>query len=374
MNQCFGEAFQNFGLEQYQSLYEHTVELNLADSSVQCPSIREWLTDDDQHKLLETALYYPQVNGTVELRQRIAALYPGATDAHVLVAVGAAEANKIMCEALLRPGDEVVVLSPGYRQVWGLAVNLGCVVKELVLRPEDDWRPDLDALDRLVGPRTKLVAVVNPHNPTGVVFTDGEMQRIVAACARVGAWLHADEVYTGTEHNNLETPSFWGRYDRVVCTNSLSKAYGLAGLRIGWIATNPDTIEALWRRHEYAVIAAAAPSMTLATMALGAEKRSWLLQRQRAATNAGRHVLQEWLASHGDRFSIRPSAATGVAFVRYESSLSSYEMAEHIRRTVSVLVAPGVLLGAEQHLRLAIGYAPARIRTALDRIATVRHP
>ena len=369
MSQSAYAPFQNFELEHFQSLYEHTVELNLADSSVQCLTTREWLTRDEQNELLDTGLYYPQVNGTDALRRRIAALYPGALPENVLVTVGAAQANSMACATLLRPGDEVVVMSPGYRQVWGLAKNLGCVVKELPLHPERDWRADMDELDALVGPRTRMVAVVNPNNPTGSVLTEAEMGRVVAACERVGAWLHADEVYAGTErHSDAETPSFWGRYDRIVCSNSLSKAYGLAGVRIGWAVADAETIEAMWRRHEYAVIAAAAPSMTLAAIALAPAKRRWLLDRQKALSQAGWAVLEEWLATE-EHFSVRPSAATSIGFVRYDLPIASYELADHIRRTESTLVAPGSLLGAEHHLRITLGYDPSKVRKALERVS-----
>src|SRR3954466_11738985 len=219
-------SFQPFELEYYQSQYEHDVEINLADSSVQCVSTREWLTDDEQQRLLDTPLYYPMVNGTSELRRAIAGLYADARPENVLVTVGAAQANSMVAATLLGPGDEVVVVSPGYRQIWGLALNGGCVVGELQLRPKRDWRPDLDELDALVTRRTRLVSVVNPNNPTGVVFPAEEMARVVPAGARVGAWLHGDEVYCGTERDRgPETPSFWGMYDKLVCTNSLSKAY-----------------------------------------------------------------------------------------------------------------------------------------------------
>lgn len=244
-------------------------------------------------------------------------------------------------------------------------------MRELQLRPERDWHPDLDELDLLVNERTRLVSVVNPNNPTGVALSKEEMTRIVAACERVGAWLHADEVYRGTERHGGETPSFWGRYDRVICTNSLSKAYGLAGLRIGWALSDPQTIEELWRRHEYATIAAAAPSMTLATIALQPKKRSRLIARQRALSCMGYTELNEWLAqrSVADIFSVRPSDATAIAFVRYDLPMTSFEFAERIRKTQSVLVAPGGFMGAEQHLRITLGYPAEKVRTALDRIA-----
>jgi aspartate/methionine/tyrosine aminotransferase len=203
-------------------------------------------------------------------------------------------------------------------------------------------------------------------------MTAAEMARVVAACARVGAWLHVDEVYTGTEYpGQPDTPTFWGMYDRVIVTNSLSKAYGLAGVRIGWAVTSPHMADELWRRHEYAVIAAAAPSMTLAEIALQPSKRIQLLTRQRSISQAGLAVMREWITGQNGRFSVQPAQATSIAFVRYHFDIPSYDLAEHIRTQSSVLVAPGSTLGAEHHLRITVGYEPAKIQTALERIATV---
>ena len=363
-------SFVPFALEHYQSLHERNVELNLADSSVKCVTTREWLTESEIETLLDTGLFYPEVNGTTALRSAIAGLYPQATMANVLVTVGASQANSMVCQTLLEPGDEVVVMTPGYRQIWGTALNMGCTVRELPLNPDNGWRIDLDVLDQVVTAKTKLVAIVNPNNPTGTVMTAAEQQRVVAACARVGAWLHVDEVYTGTEYpGEPDTASFWGTYDRLIVTNSLSKAYGLAGVRIGWAVTTPHMAEELWRRHEYAVIAAAAPSMTLAEIALQPAKRTQLLTRQRSISQAGVQVMREWIATQGGRFSVQPAQATSIAFVRYHFDVPSYDFAEQIRTTQSVLVAPGSTLGAEHHLRITVGYEPAKIRTALERIA-----
>lgn len=366
-------SFQPFELEHYQSLHEHNVEINLADSSVKCLGTRDWLTSEEQEELLSTGLFYPQVNGTLLLRQRIAALYPGAGAENILVTVGASQANGMVASTLLQPGDEVVVVSPGYRQIWGMARNLGCTVKEWKLDPQRGWRPDFEELHQLVTARTKLVAVVNPNNPTGTIFTPGECQQIVAACAKVGAWLHADEVYCGTEtgETGAETASFWGSYDRLICTNSLSKAYGLSGLRVGWAVAQADVIEDLWRRHEYAVIAAAAPSMTLAAIALKAEKRKKLIDRQRELSRKGRRILETWLRQQGNVFSVLPSAATSLGFVRFDLPMSSFELSEAIRQEGSVLVAPGSYLGAEQHLRITLGYEEDKVLRALDRIGAI---
>ena len=362
--------FQNFELEHFQSLYERTVDINLADSSVKCASVRD-LVGDDASPLIDLPLYYPEVNGTAVLRERIAVLYPGCRPDNVLVTVGAAQANWMACSTLLEPGDEVIVVSPGYRQVWGLARNLGCVVKEARLRPENNWRLDLDELESLAGSKTKLVAVVNPNNPTGSILTPDEMQRIVQTCSKHGAWLHADEVYRGTELQSPETPSFWGMYDRLICVNSLSKAYGLAGLRIGWAVASSQMVEELWRRHEYAVIAAAGPSMKLAEIALEPQKRKILLERQKKLSREGHAVLANWVSEQEGRFSVQQAVATSIAFVGYNFGVPSVALANHIREKASVLVAPGAYLGTEHHLRITVGYEVEKIKTALGRIGEV---
>jgi aspartate/methionine/tyrosine aminotransferase len=362
--------FQNFELETFQSRFERTVDYNLADSSVKCADVREVLNGSDAGPLLNLPLPYPEVNGTATLRERIAALYPGTAASNVLVTVGAAQANYMVCTTLLEPGDGVVVVSPGYRQVWGLARNLGCHVHDVNLCPEDQWRLDLDRLEALVSPQTKLVAIVNPNNPTGSVLTPTEMRRIVAICEKTGAWLHADEVYRGTElaASSGEGASFWGEYDRLICVNSLSKAYGLAGLRIGWALASPETIEALWRRHEYAVIASSGPSMALAEIALEPRKRQSLLDRQKRLSREGHSILEDWVQKQQGRFSVNKAAATSIGFVRYHHEIGSVEVADHIRRKASVLVAPGAYLGTEYHLRIAVGHEPEKLSTALGRI------
>jgi aspartate/methionine/tyrosine aminotransferase len=363
--------FQNFDLEYFQSQFEGSVEINLADSSVKCANVSDLLAGEDARPLLELPLYYPEVNGTTTLRDRIAALYPKASRTNVLVTVGAAQANWLVCSTLLEQGDEVIVVSPGYRQVWGLAKNAGCRVTETHLRQENNWRLDLDELESLATAKTKLISIVNPNNPSGSILSAQEMKRIVSICQKTGAWLHADEVYRGTELVGEETPSFWGMYERVICVNSMSKAYGLAGLRIGWAVASPQMVEELWRRHEYAVIAAAGPSMTLAEIALLPAKRAMLLDRQRELSRRGHTVLENWVREQDGRFSASEAVATSIAFVRYHFDMPSAELADHIRRKASVLVAPGGYLGTENHLRITVGYEPEKVRTALERIGAV---
>src|SRR5262249_46148108 len=144
------------------------------------------------------------------------------------------------------------------------------------------WALDVDALDRLVTPRTKLIAICNPNNPTGARFDAPDLDRIVAVAARCGSWLLADEIYPGAELDGCETPSIWGRYDRAIVTRGLSKAYGLPGLRIGWVVGPPPLVASLWAYHDYTSIAPGALSDALARHALEPAQRSRLLERTRA--------------------------------------------------------------------------------------------
>jgi aspartate/methionine/tyrosine aminotransferase len=364
--------FEPFALERWQSRHERTVEFNLADSACRCAPLGSLLHGGDVADLLGLELYYPEVNGSVAVRDSIAALYTDADPAQVLVTVGAAEANLVVCQTLLAPGDEVVVMEPGYRQVWGLAHNLGCTVRPLRLREDWGWRPDLDALEQSVTDRTKLVYVVNPNNPTGVILTEEERRRIVDIVTRADAWLLADEVYRGSERfAATETPSLWGLTDRVIVVNSLSKAYGLCGLRIGWVVAPEELIDAFWARHEYAVIAASAPSMVLAELALREPNRSGLLARQRAFVRGGWDLLERWLGREADLVSVACREATALAFVRYHFDWPSLAVADAIRREASVLVAPGAFMGAERHLRITHGFEPAYVAEALARVGAV---
>jgi aspartate/methionine/tyrosine aminotransferase len=362
--------FQPFQMERWQSLWEHEVEYNLADSAVRCAPLELLLDDGDLERLAGLELFYPEVNGSALLRERIAASYsPQPRIDEILVTVGAAEANALVCQTLLEPGDRVTVIEPGYRQVRGIAENLGCAVDVVRLHAEDGWELDADALRTAIGPQTKLVCIVNPNNPTGTVLSTEARAALLDAVDASGAWLLADEVYRGSEHDGVETESFWATHPHAIAVNSLSKAYGLCGLRIGWVAARQPLLDELWRRHEYAVISASLPSVFLAERALA--KRAELLARQRGLVRDGQELYAGWLAEHSGLLTTQPTRATALSFPRVELPLPSAQVAEEIRARGSVLVIPGSMMGSEGHVRLTVGFEPEFLEPALDRIAAV---
>ncbi|GGU93976.1 aminotransferase [Streptomyces albospinus] len=365
--------FTPFALEEWQSRYEQTVTHDLADSGCHPVGLGELLGDDPEaiQRLLAIALHYPPVGGSDTLRGLIAAWHSAAPD-NVLVTVGAAEANAITVASLVSPGDHVVVMEPGYRQVRGCALNAGADVDAFPLDPDHHWRPDLDALERMVRPDTKLIAITNPNNPVGTILTETEMDSITAAADRVGAWILADEVYRGTERlTDRITPSFWGRYDKTVCVGSLSKAFGLPGLRLGWLVAPPTLMDSAWRRHEYATISTSKLSMHLAETALAPATRDRLLTRNRTLIRDGYTRLQQWIDASDGLLSIVPPDATALGFVQYHLNHASLDVANALRARGNVLVSAGAHFGVENHLRITHGLKPDHLDAALDSIHRV---
>jgi aspartate/methionine/tyrosine aminotransferase len=363
-------AFQPFEMERMMSKWENVVEFNLSESGVHPLPLRELVGEPAAvEELLSTELNYPQVNGIPELRENIAALYPGATPDNVLVTVGCAEANFITLQTLLTKGDEMVVMLPNYMQIWGMGHNFGLRVKSFHLSEDRGWAPDLDELNEMVSERTKLIAVCNPNNPTGYILTEAEMDAVVAASERVGAWLLADEVYSGAERlSDTETPSFWGRYDKVLAMNSLSKAYGLPGLRIGWVVGPAHTVDEIWARHEYTTISTTILSNKLAAIGLSPQVRPRLIRRTRDYIRRGFPILDGWLESHEGTFSLIPPQAAAIAFARYHLDVNSTEFVDRLMREKSVLIVPGDHFGLDRHLRISYGLPPDYLRAGLDRI------
>jgi len=362
-------TFHRFEIERLICKWEHLVDYDLSESGVLPATLGE-LVDDPGiiDELMDTQLCYAQTNGTPELRERIAALYPGATAENVIVTVGAAEANYLALHTVVEPTDEIVVMLPNYMQIWGIALNRGMQPKAFHLREADGWRPDLQELADRVTPRTKLIAVCNPNNPTGYILTGDEMDAIVSIAADAGAWLLADEVYAGTElDREEETPTFYGRYDRVLAQGSLSKSYGLPGLRIGWTVAPPDLIEETWARHDYITIGTTMIGNRLAELALEPTVRSRLIERARRLVRGGLPVLQGWLDEQNGLFELVPPQASPIAFPRYHLDINSTELIERAIEELSVLIVPGDHFGMDHHLRFRHGLPPDYLRAGLDR-------
>jgi aspartate/methionine/tyrosine aminotransferase len=362
------EAFE---MERMQSTWENRVAHNLSESGVHPMSVDELAGPEEQAALLRERLIYIQSNGTEQLRAAVARLHPGAGPDNVTVANGTAEANFIAAWRLVEPGDEVVLVLPNYMQLWGVIRAFGATIVPVRLRENAGWALDTDELRRAVGPRTKLIAVCNPNNPTGAILSDAERKDIVSAAGRHGAWVLADEVYRGAERDGKETATFWGSYDRLVVTGGLSKAYGLPGLRIGWVVGPPSTAAELWGRKDYLTISPGALSDRLAGIALRPDVRARILARTRGILSANYPVLEEWVARRGASFRLVPPRAGAIAYLRYGWPVNSTELVTRLREEQSVLVVPGDHFGMDGFLRVGFGNEPQDLRAGLQRVDAV---
>jgi aspartate/methionine/tyrosine aminotransferase len=362
-----------FAMERLQSTWENRVAWNLSESGVHPLRLEELAdTDDDRTALLRQELGYTQTNGTPDLRALIASMYPDARPAHVEVTNGGSEANCVVLWHFLERGDDVVMMSPNYMQMRGIARALGASVRPWPLAGGEAgarWRPDIARLEALVSPRTKLILVCNPNNPTGARFTAQELDEICAVAGRVGAWIVSDEIYRGAELDGIETPTLWGRYERALVTAGLSKAYGLPGLRIGWVVGPPAVIDELWGVHDYTSIAPGALSDRLARVALS--RRREILARTRGIVASNYPLVRKWIEKHGKKIEHVAPEAGAIVFVRYRHAINSTALVERLRDEKSVLLVPGDHFDMDGYIRIGFGNHPAHLSAALDLVDEV---
>jgi aspartate/methionine/tyrosine aminotransferase len=366
--------FVPFELERLLSTWENRIEYNLSESGVHPMTMRRLLDLEDGDTeaaiagVADTKIDYPQSNGDPLLRESIAALYPGANADNVLVTVGAIQANFTSLLTVTDPGDDVAVMQPNYQQFWGLAPNVQRRLSTFSLRRDRGWELDRDELGAAVKPTTRLVTVVNPNNPTGRIMPAGERAAIVAAAAGAGAYLLADEVYAGAERvTDTFTPTFYGEYDKVLAVNSTSKAYGLPGLRLGWVVGPRDVIAGMWAWQDYVTICTTKLANELATVALSPDVRTRILERTRTYVRRGYANVERWAAGRHDVEVMAPDAAA-ICFVKYRHRIGSTELVMRLIKEKSTFVAPGDLFGMDGYLRISFGLPEDYVGEGLRRL------
>jgi aspartate/methionine/tyrosine aminotransferase len=362
-------SIEVFDMERMQSTWENLVDYDMSESGVRPLTLRELVEMGfDLESFLDVPLGYSQSNGTIELRERIAALYPGATADHLEVTNGTSEANYLIALSQLRPGDVVAMQVPNYMQMPGVARSLGAEVRTFRLQTDRGCEPDWQAFERAVTPQTRLLYLSNPNNPTGSVLSEAAMARIVARCEQTGTWLLSDEVYLGAEIDGPRTTSFWGMSDRVIVTSGLSKAYGIPGVRIGWLVGPPEIAAACWTQHDYITIGPNKMSDRIARVAVAAANRERCYARTGAILRHNLPIARAWVQSFGGRLTWTEPKAGAIGLMKYDADTPSLEVADRVRTRQSTLIVPGLHVGIEGHLRIWLGGTEEFLREGLRRI------
>jgi aspartate/methionine/tyrosine aminotransferase len=357
-----------FKLERYFARYEFSVKYLLCSSDCESLTVADLLALEPgaDEGLKRHWLGYTESLGAPSLRREISRIYTGIAPEQVLVHSGAEEAIFLFMHAALQPGDHVIVHWPCYQSLFEIAKSLGCDVSFWEARPENGWAPDLDELKRTLRPNTRLVIVNTPHNPTGYLMPPPGFLALNALCQKRGILLFSDEVYRELEYDPADRlPSACEINPSAVSLGVMSKSYGLAGLRIGWIATrNAQVYARMAALKDYTTICSSAPSEYLSELAL--RHREKIAGRNLDIIRGNLSLLDKCFAAHADRFTWARPRAGPIAFPH----LAGEDVEQFCHRLVTaagVLLLPGTMYDHPgNHFR--IGFARKNMPEALARL------
>ncbi|MEZ5118378.1 MAG: aminotransferase [Candidatus Nanopelagicales bacterium] len=360
-----------FGVEMWMNEYETRCTYNLAETCVESLTVaqlldisgaRETYADD----LLGMHLTYGAIEGSERLRTAIAGLHSRQSAANVLVTHGAIGANALVHQALVEPGDRVVTMVPTYQQHYSIPASIGADVRLLRLREENGFLPDVDELRALVGSRAKLIAFSNPNNPAGSLMDEALLGEITEIARRAGAYILADEVYRGlNQQGSGSTASIADIYEAGISTGSMSKAFSLAGLRLGWLVAPPEVIASVSVHRDYNTISVGMIDDYFASLAL--EAKDAILTRSRGIVRGNLATLDEWVTAHPLVHYVKPGSGS-TALLAYDLEVPSRQLCVDLVQQTGVMLTPGSAMDAEGYLRIGYANNPKILADGLARL------
>jgi aspartate/methionine/tyrosine aminotransferase len=367
---------EEFLLERWMTRHETHVRFDIAESGILPLSTDDLLAFEPAdrrpqtlERLLKLPLGYSEARGTEALRGQLAATYSGIDADAILVTTGAIEANFLLFNVLLDAGDHMIAPYPAYQQLYSVPRAIGCDVSLWHVGPETGYQYDVDALERMVTPKTKVIVVNTPHNPTGAMLSPADAARVYALAESVGATVIGDEAYRwlAVPDGDPFAPPFVDLGPRGVSVGTLSKPFGLPGLRIGWIAASADLVRRCWSYRDYVSLSPGKLNDALAQLAM--THREQIIARNHAIISANLATARRWMTERRDFLSWTPPRGGLLALIRYDLPMDSLTLADHLALDYSVMLAPGSAFGYENHLRLGIGQAPQIFEQGLEQAA-----
>jgi capreomycidine synthase len=355
-------------LEDWMRDYYFDTRIDLGSSGVQCWSIGELreLLDIEHCQLDGLVMDDSPSYGGPALRQAIADRYAGGAADHVMATHGSTEAIFLALNSVLSDGDEVIAVDPGYHSFYSVAEAVGCQVRPWKLRPERGFVPDLDELSELVTPRTRMVVVNFPNNPTGATLAGPQFEPFLDIVAKNGIFLLWDAAFAELTYDTEPLPDPALRYDRCVSVGTMSKAYGLPGTRVGWCIGQPDTLASFLPLRDVLTICLSPIVEFFAERAIAGADRILRIRREQARRNL--HVLSRW-ASENDHFvEFSPPSGGVTAFPRFPGFADADVLCRYLGSHHDVLLVPGSSFGHQDRVRLGFGGSEADFRIGLGRL------
>ncbi len=361
-----------FGVEIWMDEWETRCGFNLAETCVESLTIAELLqiagkNSDDLSELAGLKMTYGAIRGSDRLRDTICGLYEQQSRNNVMVTHGTIGANMLVHKTLVERGDKVVAVVPTYQQHYSIPDSIGAEVTQVHLKAEHGYLPDLDELTAAVTPGTKLLAINNPNNPTGALMDRAFLTKVVEIARSAGTWLLCDEVYRGTgQDGDGMSASVADLYEKGVSTAGMSKAFSLAGLRLGWIAAAPEVIEAVSVHRDYDTISVGMIDDHFAAIAL--ENKDKILARSHRITRGNLAILADWVENEPLISWVKPQAGT-TALLHYDLPIASRDLCVELLTETGVMFTPGSALGLEGCVRIGYANTPSILREGLDRVS-----
>jgi aspartate/methionine/tyrosine aminotransferase len=346
-----------FRIEQYFGKHEFTAKYLLSNSDAESRTIEELLDLEPgaHERLLQHWCGYTESPGAPWLRQAIARIYKQIESDDVLVVAAAEEGIFVLYHALVGPRDHVIVETPCYESGLEVARSTGAQVSEWCRTFESGWAHDVAALEKLIQPNTKIIYINTPHNPTGLLMRAAVFQQVVALSASRNIILFSDEVYRELEHDPAtRLPAACEAYEHAVSLGSMSKTYGLPGLRLGWLATrDPEIIQRCLEFRYYTTICNSAPSEFLSALAL--RHREVLVHRNLEIVMRNLPLLDAFFHQRSHLFEWKKPNASPIGFVRFKPQRDALEFCENVVRDAGVLLLPGSVYDQPRHIRFGFG-------------------
>lgn len=360
----------DFELERWKSRYVIPGVVDLTETGIPDPLK---LRDIFREEVLDLRMDYAPIYGNEKLREQISELYSNVEKYNVLVTTSTSEGNMIAVNTCVNNGDEVVVQLPAFMQIPGLIEAIGTRIRYYYLKEENNFELDVDELNEYVTGKTKVIAFNFPNNPTGRILDKIKVKAICEIAEGHDACIISDEVYRGIEFDEPFSPSFAEYYDKAVVTSSLSKVWGLAGLRVGWMIGPKDIIERGSAFKEYTTLGGSVLSEHLATIVLQKDMRDKLIERGRRSVKESFNIFNQWMETQKDIFSwIKPKFGV-IALVKHKLEMSSSEFAERVFREKKIAIVPCDIAfpSLKNYLRISYCHPPEILKEALDKISEV---
>jgi len=363
---------KEFGVEMYMNAYENDCKYNLAETCVSSMTVEELLDLSDEKEkilndILSSRLTYGHIEGSPGFKAAISSLYTTIKPGNIITAHGAIGANSLVINALVEPGDEVISVLPTYQQSYSIPESIGATVKILPLNMENKFLPDLSLLADYMNDNVKLVSFSNPNNPSGSVMDREYLSKLIDIVRPYGAYILSDEVYRGLTHEggNL-TESVADLYENGVSTASMSKAFSLAGLRIGWIAAPESVIGLVCKHRDYTTISCGMIDDCLATAAL--KNKDKIFARNLKIVRNNLEILDNWINSDPNFSYVKPKGGT-TAFIKLNFDMPSYDFCLKLLNDTGVMILPGSVMDVEGFIRIGYAYEPDLLKIGLDKIS-----